>query len=242
MFSSNGNREMKRQILLGVLILLAVGGFATAGPITVDDDGPADFNNIQAAIDAAVDGNVIEVAEGVYTGIGNYNLDFGNGLPSGQTRAITVRSTDPNDPNIVAATIIDCDGMGRGFYFHNNEDNNSVVEGFTIQNGSADYGGGIECYFANPKISKCVIRGNSAYFDGGGIDCYYARPLIVDCVITDNTAGYNGAGVECWDDGPQIINCLIQGNSAGGYGGAIDCYYSDPNITNCTIAYIRRFR
>ena len=63
MLNSNGNREMKRQILLGVLILLFIASFATAGPITVDDDGPADFNNIQAAIDAAVDGNVIEVAE-----------------------------------------------------------------------------------------------------------------------------------------------------------------------------------
>lgn len=32
--------------------------------ITVDDDAPADFNNIQAAIDDANDGDVVIVAEG----------------------------------------------------------------------------------------------------------------------------------------------------------------------------------
>ncbi|MHC4499775.1 MAG: InlB B-repeat-containing protein, partial [Planctomycetota bacterium] len=225
---------MKRQILLGVLILFAVGGFATAATLNVPT---IPYPTIQAAIDDANDGDEVVVANGVWKGVGNRDLDFGNGLPFGQTRAITVRSTNPNDPNIVADTIIDCNGLGRAFIFDNYEDNNSVVEGFTIRNGSAVFGGAIECYsFANPKIANCIIRGNSAY-DGGGIDCYYSSPLIVDCVITGNTASNDGGGVECWEAAPEIINCLIQGNTAGGYGGAIDCYLSDPNITNCTIAY-----
>jgi len=39
-----------------------------AGTITVDANGSADFNNIQAAINAAVDGNVVIVADGNYSG------------------------------------------------------------------------------------------------------------------------------------------------------------------------------
>lgn len=41
---------------------------AGSATITVDDDGGADFTTIQAAIDAASAGNVIEIAEGTYSG------------------------------------------------------------------------------------------------------------------------------------------------------------------------------
>lgn len=48
----------------------------------------------------------------------NYDMDF-------KGKAITVRSTDPNDPSIVAATIIDCEGTEagnhRGFNFVSGE-------------------------------------------------------------------------------------------------------------------------
>ena len=213
------------QVLIGLLILLIAAGFATAATINV----PADYNTIQAAIDAAVDGDEVVVADGVYTGAGNYNLDFSNGLPIGQTRAITVRSA--NGPE---NCIIDCNGLGRGFYFHSGEDPNSKIEGFTITNGNANYGGAIECEQASPTISNCIITGNSAY-DGGGIDCYDASPIIIDCVITGNTAENDGGGIESYEATPTIINSLIQGNSAGRYGGAIDCYNSSPTITNCTI-------
>lgn len=44
-----------------LLILLWLISTAHARIITVDDDGPADFNNIQAAIDDANDGDTVEV-------------------------------------------------------------------------------------------------------------------------------------------------------------------------------------
>jgi hypothetical protein len=48
-----------------------------ARTITVDDDGPADFDNIQAAIDDANDGDTVVVQPGAYTDDGIINfLDF----------------------------------------------------------------------------------------------------------------------------------------------------------------------
>jgi len=165
--------------------------------------------------------------------VNNRDLDFAAGLPFGVTRAITVRSA--NGPN---NCIIDCQGLGRAFYFFSGETANSIVEGFTIKNGfDFDYGGAIECENASPTISNCIIYDSLAY-DGGAIDCYNSEPNIIDCTIYNNSAdtdGGNGGGIECYNSSPAIINCLIYGNSAGLDGGAIDCYNSSPTIVNSTI-------
>ena len=88
---------MKKAVLFVVVCLAPTLGQARI--ITVDDDGPADFSNIQAAIDDANDGDTVEIQPGTYTGPGNGDINF-------KGKAITVRSTGPNDPNIVAATVI----------------------------------------------------------------------------------------------------------------------------------------
>jgi len=121
-----------KNALLFVAVVLTVAVLCQARIITVDNDGPADFNNIQAAIDDANDGDTVEIQLGTYTGLGNRDIDFVG-------KVVTVCSTDPNDPSVVAATIIDCNGTAeephRGFYFHSGEDANSILDGFTIING-----------------------------------------------------------------------------------------------------------
>ena len=80
---------------------------------------PGDYPTIQAGIDAAMDGDEVVVADGVYTGDGNRDIDFGGKL-------ITVRSE--NGP---ANCIIDCQGTAanphRGFYFHSGETTAAIV-------------------------------------------------------------------------------------------------------------------
>lgn len=64
---------------------------------------PAAFATIQAAIDAAVDDDTVVVADGIYGGVGNEQLDL-------KGKAITVRSQ--NGPT---HCVIDCGGSGRAF-------------------------------------------------------------------------------------------------------------------------------
>lgn len=88
---------MKNTIVLS--IVLSVAALCMARNITVDDDGPVEFNNIQAAIDAASDGDTVIIATGLYVGAGNRDIDF-------MGKAITIRSTCPSDPNAVACAVI----------------------------------------------------------------------------------------------------------------------------------------
>ena len=184
---------------------------------------PAYHPTIQAALDAAFDGDTVIVADGTYKGAGNKNLDF-------RGKVITVISENGPDK-----TIIDCEEDGRGFYFHNGEGHDSVVSGFTIMNGQAFGGGGIFCDAASPTITNCIIQSNSAGSGrGGGIYCKSSSPIITNCTIRDNNATGGGGGINCFDSSPEIKNCTISGNGGGGL--SIFGVTASPEITNCNIS------
>ena len=183
---------------------------------------PDDYETIQEAINSAGDGDTVLVANGIYTGEGNKDIDF-------MGKTITVRSENGAD-----VTIIDCEGSGRGFFFGNGEGTNSILDGFTITNGFCDdHGGGIYCCGSSPTITNCAIIGNRATGCGGGIKCCdFSSPAITNCTIVENRATYGG-GIECYlSSSPTIINCTISRNSAV-YGGGIECCEnSSPTIVN----------
>ena len=137
---------MKRTLTISILIfMMLIASIAWSDIIEV----PGDYPTIQAGIDAAVDGDTVLVANGIWTGDGNKNLDFGG-------KAITVTSE-----NGAENCIINCEGDGRGFYFGNGEGENSEVSGFTITNGFDVDGGGLYCYNASPTITNCTINSNA---------------------------------------------------------------------------------
>ena len=59
---------MKRKNLITCLSVCVLSSATFATTWTVDDDGAADFDNIQAAIDAASNGDEIIVMPGTYIG------------------------------------------------------------------------------------------------------------------------------------------------------------------------------
>ncbi len=191
---------------------------------------PQDYANIQDAISACQDSDTIVIAPGRYTGPGNRNINF-------RGKAITVRSTDPNNPQIISETVIDCEGQGRGFIFYMGEKADSTISGLTITNGYGILGGAIYCFNnSSPSVSNCVIKNNSAVF-GGGLACAnsYTKPKITNCIITANTALVGGGGFYLNICSPTIRNCIIS-KSAAPEGGAFFSHNpGNPIITNCTI-------
>ncbi|MHC4459991.1 MAG: S8 family serine peptidase [Planctomycetota bacterium] len=213
-----------------------------------DDPGPGDpavsdplengsaehpFDAIQEAVDFSLSGESVIVLPGTYTGYGNRDIDFGG-------KAMTLRSTDPNDPNIVEATIIDCNGTEgephRGFYFQSGEDSDSVLQGLTITNGYAGQGGGIYCDRSSPTVTNCTFSGNI----GGGMYNYISGPTVTNCTFSGNSAVHHGGGLGNYCSGPTLTNCTFSGNSAR-WGGGMYSYWSNdnygiPTLTNCVFS------
>jgi hypothetical protein len=207
-----------------------VHGTGTCGP----------KKTIQAGIDAASAGDEVVIAPGTYTGDDNRDLDLVG-------KAITVRSTDPNDPVVVAGTVIDCQGTQAashfGFIFQSGEGPATVVAGLTIVRGwYSDYGGGIYTYQSSPTItnctiSDCVIGGPAGKgHGGGGIFCYGGAPTITGCTIQRCSAVDYGGGVFTYQSNATIADCAITGNSVTqSGGGGVFCYLGVPRIERCDI-------
>ena len=123
-----------------ILFLLIFCSFGFAETILI----PEDFATIQAGINASVDGDTVLVAAGTY--VENVNL-------SGKSIVIIGDGQE--------TTIIDGAQNGRVITFDNpsNQDASSILKGFTIKNGSGNYG--INANSANYPVFKNLILENN---------------------------------------------------------------------------------
>ncbi len=202
--------------------------------IIVDWHGAWDYATIQDALDASTDGDTIIVLPSVGSPDGAYveNIEF-------PPRAVTLRSINPDDPAIVAATVIDGRRSGSVVRFEESASREASLIGFTIRNGSPSgspglrHGGGICITASEPTVARNTITGNEAG-EGGGIYIASGSPKIIHNRITGNSAVYGGGGIYVDSGSSLIINNLILGNSAW-HGGGIEVYGGGPMIVNNTI-------
>ena len=181
--------------------------FSTASAVGATIYVPDGSPSIQAAINAANDGDTIVIRDGVYTGTGNFNLDF-------LGKAITVKSQ--NGPS---NCIIDCQQKGMGVSFHSGEGGGSVLSGITIKNG----------------LSQGAVEWGIGYKDVG-IYIENSSPVITGCILTGNSTGHTvgalGGVIYLIDSNANIRSCNIDNNMAYG----IVAHNSAPIITNCDIS------
>lgn len=191
---------------------------------------PQEYPNIQAAINAARDGDTVLVADGTYIADGNYNIRF-NG------KAITVESE-----NGAQDCIIDCRQQGRGFTFDSNESQYSTLNGFSIINGRELNGAGIFIDEADPVIRNCILSDNTIVEGNGdgtgwgaGIYCHNAGAEIINCLFINNSTVYSGGAVYMsnYTEITDVINCTIISNTADN-GAGIWCR-NYGTVKNCII-------
>ena len=187
-------------------------------PFLVKADGTGDFMKIQEAIDAAIDGETVQLDDGIYSGDGNRDLDF-----HGKKIVLCSLSNDP------AVCIIECGGSAaephRGVTFASDEDANTVLRGITIRGGYAtERGGGVLCTAfdidLNPKpvVDNCVLEGNQAPEGAGFAIEGPCRPTIENCVVLDNDGPGGGwyPRFSADEAGIYVVDsCCFEGNTVG---------------------------
>lgn len=189
---------------------------------------PGDFGTIQAAVNAALPGATVVVADGTWTGVGNREINV--------SKSITIRSN--GDPE---ACVIDCQAQGNAFRIHDSQAVGAVIDGFTITNGLADYyGGAFEINDTTVTVSNCIVMANSAS-EGAGFTVFNSTVTMMGCQVLNNACvaeSYErGSGLLGLNADVTIDNCLFAGNSAK-IGGAITISNTVSRLTmrNSTIA------
>jgi hypothetical protein len=216
-------------IALSAILLLPTA--ASAAIYLVRPDGSGDFPTIHAAINAAANGDIVALADGVFRGTGNRDISFAG-------KAITVTSLNA-DPDLVS---IDCQGSlqdpHRGFVFQTGEGASSILECVTVENAySTGEGGGMYCSGASPAVGRCLFR-NCHAGGGGGASCWGSSVTLTDCIFSGNTAGAGG-GASFWFCAtapyPVLTRCTFFSNSSSGDGGALFYYACQSTLANATL-------
>lgn len=157
-------------ILLLFLTHLAAGvAPAHAAEHTVCQEGPPSctFTNVQATVDAAIDGDAIKVAAGVYTGVNNYG---GLAQVVYISRSLTIRGgytttngfAGPPDP-AAHPTTLDAAGQDRVLYITGNI--SPTIEGLRIIGGDATGLGGEPSGGAAYIITATITISDNEVFD-----------------------------------------------------------------------------
>ncbi|UCC31578.1 MAG: right-handed parallel beta-helix repeat-containing protein, partial [Phycisphaerales bacterium] len=183
---------------------------------------------VQAGIDAAsVLGGEVWVQASTYyerLTLHPYAYVYG-GFAAGET-ARDERDWDAN------VTILDGQQQGSVVTARAGCEGVGAIDGFTITNGNAPYGGGLRLYNSSPTIANNTVMGNKAFYSGGGLSVGYSSSTITNNTITSNSArvGYGG-GLALSSFSPTIANNEIRGNNAI-YGGGLFLEQCSPTVAN----------
>jgi predicted outer membrane repeat protein len=235
---------------IALVLFLATPCWATE--YVVYPDGSGDFPTIQAAIDAAASGDIIELADGVFAGNGNRDIVF-------RGRPIVVRSAS-GDPQLCT---INCEGSEAdphwGMRLNAGETALTVLDGISIVNGYGVFGSAVYCASSSPTVRNCRFVANTVTLYGGAASCWTGAPAFLSCYFADNRAVERGGAVFCFNDGNAVLrDCVFEGNTArsggaiacaeggdaivvrgtfvgntAGWGGAVDCDRSAPRLSGC---------
>ena len=228
-------------------LLLTQTGFAATH--TVDASGDGDFSTLQAAVDAAMSGDTIEVAPGTYTE--NVSVSAKTLVIEGSGVDATILQGDGSDTVMMVTsgglnlshmtitggtqglalrgvvgslTSVEVDSntgseQGGGVSITDGADLNLTA--VIITNNSGSDGGGLYLDAASQaELTDIWLEGNSATGSGGA--AYTAGKVqLMDSDIYNNDAAVHGGGLFSTGLSPEVLTSKFWGNTAGENGGAI---------------------
>ena len=189
--------------------LLALAGFtassAIAETINVCAEG-CEYTSINAAIAAAADGDLIQLAAETYR----------EDVPIDTLgKAVILRGT--TTPDGQPTSILDGSNAHRVMICQSGEDANTVISNLIIQNGLAQ---------GDPKDPVTV--------SGSGLLVTQSGPTITNCRFRLNVGAYGGAILFFEECDSQVRHCQFEANTATTSGGGVYSYFSQPSIETST--------
>ncbi|MCD4744989.1 MAG: T9SS type A sorting domain-containing protein [Bacteroidales bacterium] len=181
--------------------------------ITVKQDGTGNYLTIQEGINASSNSDTVLVYQGTYF----ENIDF-----NGKCINLASLYLTTQDESYIHNTIIDGNQNGSCVLIKSGEDENTVLCGFTILNGSGygTYytGGGIYVKNSKPRINNCIIKNNSAV-QGGGIYCKNTNIFLKGSNINNNHATDAAGGIALADNSTIEFDTMDKCNIFLNYAG-----------------------
>jgi predicted outer membrane repeat protein len=163
------------------------------------------YPNLQACINAASDGDVLDIDPGTYAAnLTVHNKDI---TLRGSTQAATIIQASDSSQRVVTAD------SSKGLR----------LENLTITGGhpTADIGGGVYAAGGTLQIVNCHITGNSAIYGGGIFLDNAASSLEVSGSLIDlNSSANHGGGIFA-AGGAELDNTQLASNTAAWHGGGL---------------------
>ena len=119
-----------------------------------------------------------------------------------------------------SGTVIDAGGGGPVITCDLGEGPDTIVEGFTLTGGYAQYGGGIYVESASPTLRSLTVAGNESTGRAGGVLLEDSAAALEDVLVRDNLSGSEGGGIVIRGTSePTLVNVRVVDNTANGWGG-----------------------
>ena len=216
---------MERLISATVVFVLVFTSVSLARIWYVTPEGTGDVPTIQAGVDSVAPGDTVLLADGIYTGTGNYDIVVPN-------KPILLMSETGNPANC----IIDCQGYldnNRRAFKLGTSYSSRTIRSITIRNGIKWPGGAVYCE-GSLTMRDCVFESNTSSWGGGAVafSTYGWWTKLVKCTFTSNeaTSSYGGGVlIDGIDFYVTIDSCAFHLNEAD-RGGAICCYVNEGEI------------
>jgi hypothetical protein len=244
----------RNSVAIGLVLLLlnCTAGYGVdryvsleGGHVPPFTDWASAATNIQEAIDASVEGDVIWVTNGLYATGGKVMAgDLTNRVAL--DKALTVRSVNGPTVTTIQGQWDAANTNGPGAVRCAWLTNGAMVVGFTLQGGATratgdpisalQGGGGVLCASSNAVVENCRITRNAAVYGGGA----YGGTLI-NCAIEYNIAAADGGGAYSQYLGgthaAYLNACGIVGNVASRGGGTAFATLNQCKLRNNQAEY-----